>query len=85
MSIVEKCVDKFIKNISSLRKNDNIDNNDYFDNINDNDNDDEMFKVENYIEISKIFGLIDNIKYVVSDLIMQKIITKFIYMYTYLN
>ena len=85
MIIVKKFVDKFIKNISRLRKNDNIDNNDYFDNINDNDNDDEMFKVENYIEISKIFGLIDNIKYVVSDLIMQKIITKFIYMYTYLN
>ena len=63
-------------------KNDNIDNNDYFNNINDNDNDDEMFKVENYIEISKILGLIDNIKYIVSDLIMQKIITKFIYIYT---
>ena len=45
--IVKKFVDKFIKNISSLRKNDNIDNNDYFDNINDNDNYDEMFKVEN--------------------------------------
>ena len=85
MIIVKKFVDKFIKNISSLRKNDNIDNNDYFDNINDNDNDDEMFKVENYIEISKILGLIDNIKYIVSDLIMQKIITKFIYMYIYLN
>ena len=54
-------------------KNDNIDNNDYFNNINDNDNDDEMFKNENYIEISKILGLIDNIKYIVSDFIMQKI------------
>ena len=54
-------------------KNDNIDNNDYFNNINDNDNDDEIFKNENYIEISKILGLIDNIKYIVSDFIMQKI------------
>ena len=65
-------------------ENDNIDNNDYFNNINDNDNDDEMFKDENYIEISKISGLIDNIKYIASDLIMQKVITKFVYIYIYI-
>ena len=65
-------------------ENDNIDNNDYFNNINDNDNDDEMFKDENYIEILKIPGLIDNIKYIVSDLIMQKVITKFVYIYIYI-
>ena len=42
-------------------KSDNVDNSDYYDNDNDNNSDDEMFKDENYIEISKILGLPDNI------------------------